>query len=152
MPGLVPGGKGLYAYNRVTIANNIFQHLVYPKTVPAGNTGTLAIELTARDRHERAGRCDRDCAGIGRPDPRGGRTVGDRPGFRHRSITLTSNLLAASVVGTSRTAATYAAERGLGSGDAGFINAVRSQSAQAWNTTASASALVTYIRSGFGLG
>jgi hypothetical protein len=151
MPGLVPGGKGLYAYNRVTIANNIFQHLVYPKTVPAGNTGTLAIKLTAAtDTGAPAAAATTTLAPVA-PIRAAAVPWATAPAGTD-SITLSSNLLAASAVGTSRTAGTYAAERGLGSGDAGFINSVRSQSSQAWNTTASASALVTYIRSGFGLG
>src|SRR4051812_37236858 len=151
MPGLVPGGKGLYAYNRVTITNNVFQHLVYPKTVPAGNTGTLAAALrvttAASSPAATPALASASIAPI-RPAAVPWATAPADTG----TIGLTSNVLASSVTGTSRTAATYAAERGLGSGDAGFVNAVRSQSSMAWNTAASASALVTYIRSGFGLG
>jgi hypothetical protein len=151
MPGLVPGGKGLYAYNRVTITNNIFQHLVYPKTVPAGNTGTLAIKLTAATSASTPAAATAPAPASIAPIRAAAVPWATAPAGAG-AIDLTTNLLAATAAGTSRTAATYAAEHGLGTGDAGFINAVRSQSSQAWNTAASASALVTYIRSGFGLG
>ena len=140
---LVPGGTGLKAVNRVTIADNDFQQLKTPYVLFPGDGYRAGNVTFAGNRYDTASGTPTVSSISGPSLPWTRWAPGHETGGQVARVSYPD---------PNRTAASYAGTLGAGSSNAAFIARARQNSGPGWNAAFTAGALARYARAGFGMG